>query len=170
MSPVNSVLTAMHAFQCGTNTVDMCVTNASYLIDQIDKHRTTYRAQAVMALYVVDNVVRVHAHVVLLGNNQVLDPSYEIAQHHPVVYVHAFRDLQSTLLTKFGVTLLPQERQQFVEKFVSFGQMCQAINAGDCLAVPPSLDVASQDVYKSALQYYHAQADFVNSRVQTVNL
>jgi len=149
---------AMHGFQERNNIKAQCVTNTQYLLDCIKNNFPYIKAKA-KAVFVINKdidtkTLGIITHVVVdIGDNRVLDPSYETASmKNTTVYTnfkHFKNALENINLDNLDVAV---DYKLHLEQYMALSKTVDDMNNG-------KLTVCDKD-------FYNKQADYVESRIK----
>lgn len=152
---METLVTLMHEYQKKHKVKGKCITNTTYLVDCLRMSGVNARAKAVIA-YWFDHDGRafyncVHM-VVELGDDTIVDPSYEIDSIHDCHYVDKLHLAYPKCLEGAKVKHEGIGKKEKVEAFLQFIEFAKRINDGEVLVTDR--------------EYYNAQADYVEHRAR----
>lgn len=139
-------------YQKINNIRNMSVSNAQYLYDFIRHNYPNLNPEvrAVICVYQNPEInnVAFHAHMVIVVDDKVFDPSYEITRFDNVLYI----DSWNTVITKFRIT--QEMAKTILPTFLEFVKASNQMNKG----VPI--------ISNGSKEFYNQQADYVEERSQ----
>jgi hypothetical protein len=161
----SSLINTMHEYQRKNNIKGECISNSQYLYDSLNVSFPWIDAKVMAVIaykekYIelgiindkmnvcIEHYCCVHM-IVEINNNEVLDPSVEIADQDNIIYVgfdicKLLKRLQLEGMTKDKIKFL-------LEKYLLFKSYAEQINSGKLLFVDK--------------QYYHAQHDYIKFKL-----
>ena len=161
------ILKSMIQYQKLNNTKRHCIDNVQYYRDNILNPHGNIKVRAVMCYCkqikqkrkgdctIVDaNVYIVCAHLVVVYNNKIIDPSYEISKLNPNYYFTLKDFVESVPLEHHFQNGKLSKKQ--VKEHLDFVELAEKIN-----------NQSSSDplTYYLSLEYYNKQADYVDKCV-----
>ena len=144
---MDKVVQTMYRYQRDNNSTRECIANTQYLRDCIVHSGQEATAKAVFALYKCGGLTHVNVHMVVDVDGIVVDPSYEVAQYHPI-YCYKIHQLPSNFRKEETSGL---SREEVITMFLEFMNYAKDINDGVSLVTD--------------LNYYNGQADFINAQL-----
>jgi len=151
---MEKVYRAMLTYQKENNITQRCITNALYFKDCLNANGQEATVRAVLARWINQEQqgYQICVHMVVdIGNNRLIDPSYEITSLKGVEYLEKIHLAYPKELMNCPTQGLTQ--RECIEKFLEFLAIAKRINGGENLS--------------TGLEYYHAQADYVERVVST---
>jgi len=146
---------AMHGFQERNNIKAQCVTNTQYLLDCITKNLPYIKAKA-KAVFLINEdtdtkTLGVITHVVVdIGDNHVLDPSYETASMKNTTVYATFKHFKNAF-ENINLDVAVDYKTIF-EQYMALSKTVDDMNNG-------KLTICDED-------FYNKQADYVESRIK----
>lgn len=140
----------MIEFQKNNNIKGQCITNTQYLYDHINHNFSNIKqkANAVICVTYNNNIITLIVHMVIVIENIIYDPSYEIISLNNVCYYNNINTL---------ISILPNISKEQISKtfkdFVKFIELARKINEGGLL-------VCDKD-------FYNNQADYVEKTLHS---
>jgi hypothetical protein len=134
----------MIEFQKNNNIKGQCITNTQYLYDHINHNFSNikHKAKAVICVTNNNNIITCIVHMVIIIDNNIYDPSYEIISLNNLSYYDNIKTI---------ISVLPHVSKEMISKtftgFIKFIELADKINKGGLL-------VCDKD-------FYNNQADYV---------
>ena len=138
----------MIKFQKDNNIKGQCITNTQFLYDCIKRIYPNVKAKAVICVINNNNIIKCIVHMIIIIDNIIYEPSYEIVSYGNVVYYDNIKTIISNL---------PSISKDMISKtfndFIEFIQLANKINEGGLL-------VCDKD-------FYNNQADYVEKKMHS---
>jgi hypothetical protein len=153
---VEELISLMNEYQKKYNIKEHCITNTQYLYDCIKLNFPKARTQAVLCTVLNDKkeVTKIITHMVVMIDDLIYDPSYEI---NSLQNVHYFDNVKSLVS---AVPNLPKEKiSNMITHFLEFIKFSCEINNGGLLISNNKIyhdqaDYIEREVHHRALQYF----------------
>lgn len=131
---IEKIVNAMHEYQKMNNVKGCCVTNATILYDILRLHTPiNVKVKAVYALS-YDTRRLFEGHVVIsVGNDKLIEPSWEVKNLKDVVYFDSISKLlkANKEIDPFGID--PQLIPNMIKNYIYFEDVAHRINNGEIL-------------------------------------
>jgi hypothetical protein len=146
---MNKMISLMRDYQKMHNIKGQCGTNSMYLVDNLRNFGFNAKVQPVIVVSTSsDSIVVNSGHLVVIYNNVLLEPSYEIYSlktKHYCFNVKEFIDLVKQY--KLENIITNDKTKEFIKNYLSFCNLAKQINEGEFL-------IADR-------KFYDDQADYV---------
>ena len=143
---LNAVISLMMKYQKINNIKKECITNTQYLYDCINANFSKQKAKAKAVICIGNdcetNDTKVVVHMVVMMDNVIYDPSYEIYSLNGVNYF----DNIKTVISSFSLSKTPVPKDS-LRGFIDFIKLADKINNGEMLVCDR--------------QFYNRQADYI---------
>jgi hypothetical protein len=144
---MTSLLNLMHNFQKLNKVNKQCITNTQYFYDNFIMNYPTLPIHAMAVICLVGT--RTIIHMVIMINDTIYDPSYEIHSLNDVLYFNNIKDYMNNITidsrNKIGKLV--------VKEFIEFIEIAKLINNKKHI-------IADN-------KYYHSQADYVLNNIDS---
>jgi hypothetical protein len=138
---ISNIILSMRKFQKNNNIKKQCLTNTQYLYDIIKSNNiNNVKVKAVFALsnnYDTDTSVFVGGHLILvLDNDVIIDPSYDIFSLKNISYFYNIKDLINTTNTTLSVNNKNKLKTIYRELMCNhcrFIKLAERINNGELI-------------------------------------
>ena len=142
----------MIEYQKNNNIKGKCVTNAQYLYDHINHNFTNIKckAKAVVCLGNDNNITKCICHMIIMIDDIIYDPSYEIISLNDIYY---FGNMKS--FSSYIKKLQPFPEDIYlttISNFIKFLQYADKINNGE-------LVITDKDFYNNQADYVEGKMD-----------
>jgi hypothetical protein len=117
-------------FQKNNNIKEQCITNTQYLYDNINHNFSNIKpkANAVICVTNNNNIIGLIVHMVIVIENIIYDPSYEIVSYGNIVYYNNIKTLMNNLPN------LPKDKiSKTLANFIEFMEIADKINKGNLI-------------------------------------
>ena len=149
---ISNIITSMREFQKENNIKGHCITNTQYLYDfiKMNINNANAKAKAVLVISVdieLDTCFTTSGHlVVVLDDELIIDPSYDVYSLKNKTYFHNIKDLMSFVKDndKFKSKV---DIKQLIDHHIHFTKLAETINNGECLITEK--------------KFYNNQADYI---------
>ena len=155
---VNTQIELMHLFQQNNNVVGECIANTKYLLDCIKPFKSNVCAESVVVIGHDPNdakneYVAISGHVVLRVDDDIFEPSYEIARLENKQYFGSY-----------------QRYKEYVrERGMNEGDTDDPADYLQFIGIAEKLNTDTYAFNDSYYEYYDAQADFVDEWMSKLN-
>jgi hypothetical protein len=146
---INNIVNSMREFQKINNIKNQCMTNTQTLYDILKNNNLCYFNAKAKAVFAISNnketnTVNIIHHIVIIVNNIIIDPSYDVYSLINIDYYDNIKDFTSLFEN-------PQKQllnlKEYLTKFIHFTKIAIDINNGE-------LRIANKD-------FYNKQADYI---------
>jgi hypothetical protein len=153
---ITYIVNKMYEYQKKHNIEKECITNTSYLLDNLIHNGFDVKAKAVLAVYDNDeNSMIINCHIVVQYKDYIIDPSYEVFSKNPEYYdkFHLIKKIiddkeiiDDTIVQELSV-------KDICSRYMKFIETANIINKRDKL-------------YIIDKQFYNSQADYVEQNIK----
>lgn len=139
---INKIVLLMRNYQRINNIKQQCVTNVSYLYNQLKAWNMSHRAK-VKAIFAVsdddDNFTVVAGHVVIyLDNETIIEPSYDVFNLKNIRYFDNIKDVSNEFKEEYKKIKFKDKCEYYIKQHIEFMKIAEQINNGEILTANPT--------------------------------